>query len=59
DALAKTYGKLPHEILSGPVETILADLETLALSRELEKPAAEGSLAEQIKRKRRMLGLTV
>jgi hypothetical protein len=57
--LARTYGKLPHEILFGSVEAMLVDLEALFLTRQLEPPEGGGSLTDQIKRKRRELGLIV
>jgi hypothetical protein len=61
DVLARTYGKLPHEILFGSVEAMLVDLEALFLTRQLAPPEGETptSLTEQIKRKRRELGLIV
>jgi hypothetical protein len=54
--LARTYGKLPHEILFGSVEAMLVDLEALFLTSQLAPPeGAETprSLTEQIKRKKK------
>ncbi|RJX15265.1 hypothetical protein CW703_06905 [Candidatus Bathyarchaeota archaeon] len=60
--LGETYHKLPHEVLASKIEDLILDLEALQFYREFQKEMGkmgEGSLSEQIKVKRKMLGLVV
>ncbi|OYT55915.1 MAG: hypothetical protein B6U77_00800 [Candidatus Hecatellales archaeon ex4484_218] len=60
--LGETYHKLPHEILASPIEKLVLDLEATKIYREYQNQTSKienGSLSEQIKAKRKMLGLIV
>ena len=60
--LGETYHKLPHEVLASKIEDLILDLEALQSYREFQNQTSkigEGSLSEQIKVKRKMLGLVV
>ena len=60
--LGETYHKLPHEVLASPIEDLILDLEAVQFYREFQNQTGrmgEGSLSEQIKAKRKMLGLVV
>ncbi len=60
--LGETYHKLPHEVLASKIEDLILDLEAIQFYREFQNQTSkmgEGSLSEQIKAKRKMLGLIV